>query len=77
MKAWLAVRKRNFECDKIFMKSAEGAEYNITYAEEWLASKSQRYFEIDDPFIYFMDTAHSSDISDIKVLKKDSRKRIK
>ena len=74
MQSWLYIRKRNYDSDKIMFKSADGSEKSVTYKEQWDKVKSENYFEINDPFIRFMERAHSGDIADIKKFKKETRK---
>ena len=70
MHSWLYIRKRNFNGDKILCKFEGGKEENVTYREQWEKAKSENYFEINDPFIKFMDRAHSEAITDIKNSRK-------
>ena len=73
MRAWLYVRRRNFGNDKITC-SVEGQSKEISYESEWKKSVAQGYFEMDDPFVDFMNTAHSSKIDDMKKLKKETKR---
>lgn len=74
MRSWLYIRKRNYDSDKIIVKSTEGVEKAITYKKMWDKLKAENYFEINDPFVRFMDRAHGAAITDIKKLKKETRK---
>jgi len=79
MKAWLNVRKRNFETDEIIIKSETSAEFRISYADAWHDVKDSKYFEPDDPFIAFMEAAHSTKMDKIRLraLKDDTKRRMR
>lgn len=74
MLSWMTVRKRNYEVDSIACQSKEGKEEIITYENMWKELKNTSYFEGTDPFVKFMDEAHSCTITNIKKLKKKTRK---
>lgn len=73
MRAWVIVRKRNFDKDMIvctFQKRTE----EISYADEWEYLKETEYFEKNDPFVHFMNKVHKGYTSNMKQLKKDTKK---
>ncbi len=71
MRAWLIVRKRNYDSDGITYIFASMPEQRISYANCWAEFTSNNYFEMADPFVKFMNKAHSGDISDLKKLKRN------
>ena len=78
MQSWVRVRKRNFDSDQIICK-AEGSKI-ITYKDCWNKLKSENYFEIDDPFVQFMNKAHPGEIINVvelRRIKKQFRKELK
>lgn len=75
MRAWIAVRRRNYKSDGIVCTTDTGTEHRISYANEWKCLKDTDYFEMNDPFVTFMDKVHDGDISDIKELKDKTKRR--
>jgi len=73
MKAWASVRSRNFRMDKINCTTDKVPE-EITYKDEWKDQIDSNYFEKNDPFVYFMNRIHNGYNSDIKELKKETKK---
>lgn len=74
MQSWLYIRKRNHDIDKIMCESEDGTERAVSYAEQWNKLKSENYFEINDPFVKFMDRAHSGEVTDMKKLREETKK---
>jgi len=75
MRAWLAVRRRNYEKDFLQFDTDNGQKITVKYSQIWDELKSQRYFEPSDPYLQFMDKAHEEVITDMKKLKKEFRKK--
>jgi len=65
MLAWVRVRKRNFDEDKITC-TIDGK--IVTYKDCWDKLERTNYFEIDDPFVKFMKKVHAGEITNIKAL---------
>jgi len=75
MNAWLAVRRRNYAKDALEFETATGQGATVTYQQVWNALKDAEYFEPTDPFVRFMDKAHSEAITDMKKLRKEFKRR--
>lgn len=73
MKAWLAVRHRNYATDALSFTVDNGQEITISYKQVWEELKNINYFEGTDPFIKFMDRAHDEVITDMRKLRKEFR----
>jgi hypothetical protein len=71
MLPWIRVRKRNFNEDRITCTN-EGGKI-VTYKDCWSKLEGMNYFEIDDPFVQFMNKVHAGDITTLKALKKLKR----
>jgi len=75
MKAWLAVRHRNYTRDALSFVGDNGQQITITYREVWDKLKSFDYFEGTDPFVKFMDKVHGELIEDVKKLRKEFKRK--
>jgi hypothetical protein len=70
MKAWLAVRRRNYNKDSLEFETETGHKVSVTYQQVWRELKEDiEYFEPTDPFIRFMDKAHTQVITDMQKLR--------
>lgn len=75
MKAWLAVRRRNYIRDALEFDTDDGQRITVTYREVWDELKNTEYFEATDPFVSFMDKTHGQVITDIKQLRKEFERK--
>jgi len=75
MKAWLAVRRRNYEKGALQFDTDTGQKITVKYSQVWDELKSQKYFEPTDPYLQFMDKAHDEVITDMKQLRKEFRRK--
>lgn len=71
MKAWLAIRYRNYMEDAFRFTDATGKEVTISYKDTWNKLNRLNYFEQTDPFVKFMNKAHSEAITDMRKLRKE------
>lgn len=71
MKAWLAVRHRNYATDALSFTVDNGQEITISYKQVWEELKNRNYFEGTDPFVKFMDKAHGEVITEMRKLRKE------
>lgn len=74
MKAWLAVRYRNYATDALTFDRDDGQEITVSYKQVWEELKNRNYFEGTDPFVKFMDKAHGEVITDMKELRKEFKR---
>lgn len=74
MKAWLAIRHRNHATDALSFTTDDGQQITVSYRQVWEELKSANYFEGTDPFIKFMDKAHSEVITDMQKLWKEFKR---
>jgi hypothetical protein len=74
MNAWLAVRRRNYTKDAIEFETINGQKVNITYRQIWDQLLVDEYFEPADPFVKFMKKAHTEVITNMKQLRKETKK---
>ena len=75
MKAWLSVRRRNYEKDRLQFISDTGRRITVKYSQVWDELKRQKYFEPTDPYLQFMDKAHEEVITDMKQLRKEFKNK--
>ena len=71
MEAWLAVRRRNYNRDSLEFENQTGQKISVTYQQVWRELKDIEYFEPTDPFIRFMDKAHTEAIADMQKLRQE------
>lgn len=76
MNAWLSVRRRNFDpkkgCLEFFTDTQE--HITVTYQQIWDELKSDEYYEATDPFVAFMNKAHTEVITDMSKLREEFKK---
>ncbi len=70
MQAWLYSKKRNYDSDSIELQPGNDP---ITYRSVWEHLLRIGYFEMSDPFVRFMQTAHGVPVKDMKKLKKETQ----
>ena len=73
MKAWLSVRRRNYDEKKgrIQITTDTDKIVIVTYKQVWDELNRDQYFEEDDPFVTFMNKIHSQKIKDMKKLREE------
>lgn len=70
MKAWLAVRHRNYNEDLIQFNK-DGQEITVSYSQVWDELDNKKYFEPSDPFRQLMIKVHEEVITDVKKLREE------
>ena len=74
---WLKVRKRNYDNDRISVKTKDldkVQEVDVSYKDYWNEINNTRYFERDDPFVKLMEEVHDGKIMNIESLVKYKKK---
>lgn len=75
MKAWLRIRRRNYNTGSLKFETETGQKISVNYQEVWQELKNIEYFEATDLFIRFMDKVHSEAITDMRELRKEFERK--
>lgn len=74
MKAWLAVRRRNYLEDSMQFDK-DGQKITVSYRQVWDELEHKKYFEPTDPYRQLMNKVHEEIITDMNKLREEFKRK--